>query len=109
LLNVLQLANKKWDSKTNKKLVSVRQIIRQIPAKASVVGQPKKVYCEGNAINKPMHSNGRLPNITHEDSRYPSNRNMCVTKCGLNKFLASAENRTADVHIVSVPIIRRLF
>jgi hypothetical protein len=27
-------------------LVSVRQIIRQIPAKASVVRQPKKVYCE---------------------------------------------------------------
>jgi hypothetical protein len=26
--------------------VSVRQIIRQIPAKASVVRQPKKVYCE---------------------------------------------------------------
>jgi hypothetical protein len=27
-------------------LVSARQIIRQIPAKASVVRQPKKVYCE---------------------------------------------------------------
>jgi hypothetical protein len=27
-------------------LVSVRQIIRQIPAKASVVRQPKKVYSE---------------------------------------------------------------
>jgi hypothetical protein len=27
-------------------LVSVRQIISQIPAKASVVRQPKKVYCE---------------------------------------------------------------
>jgi hypothetical protein len=27
-------------------LVSVRQFIRQIPAKASVVRQPKKVYCE---------------------------------------------------------------
>jgi hypothetical protein len=27
-------------------LVSVRQIIRQILAKASVVRQPKKVYCE---------------------------------------------------------------
>jgi hypothetical protein len=27
-------------------LVSVRQIIRQKPAKASVVRQPKKVYCE---------------------------------------------------------------
>jgi hypothetical protein len=27
-------------------LVSVRQIIRHIPAKASVVRQPKKVYCE---------------------------------------------------------------
>jgi hypothetical protein len=27
-------------------LVSVRQIIRQIPAKASGVRQPKKVYCE---------------------------------------------------------------
>jgi hypothetical protein len=27
-------------------LVSVRQIIRQIPAKASVVRRPKKVYCE---------------------------------------------------------------
>jgi hypothetical protein len=27
-------------------LVSVRQIIRQIPAKASVVRQLKRVYCE---------------------------------------------------------------
>jgi hypothetical protein len=27
-------------------LVSVRQIIRQVPAKASVVRQPKKVDCE---------------------------------------------------------------
>jgi hypothetical protein len=27
-------------------LASVRQIIRQIPAKASVVRQPKKVHCE---------------------------------------------------------------
>jgi hypothetical protein len=27
-------------------LVSVRQTIRQIPAKASFVRQPKKVYCE---------------------------------------------------------------
>jgi hypothetical protein len=27
-------------------LVSVRQIIRQIQAKASVVRQPKEVYCE---------------------------------------------------------------
>jgi hypothetical protein len=27
-------------------LVSVRQIIRQKPAKASVVRPPKKVYCE---------------------------------------------------------------
>jgi hypothetical protein len=27
-------------------LVSVRQIIRQKPEKASVVRQPKKVYCE---------------------------------------------------------------
>jgi hypothetical protein len=27
-------------------LVSARQIIRQIPTKASVVRQPKKVYCE---------------------------------------------------------------
>jgi hypothetical protein len=27
-------------------IVSVRQIIGQIPAKASVVRQPKKIYCE---------------------------------------------------------------
>jgi hypothetical protein len=27
-------------------LISVRQIIRQIPVKASVVRQPKKIYCE---------------------------------------------------------------
>jgi hypothetical protein len=27
-------------------LVSVKQIIRQIPVKVSVVRQPKKVYCE---------------------------------------------------------------
>jgi hypothetical protein len=32
--------------KTKSSLVSVRQIIKQIPAKVSVVRQPKKVYCE---------------------------------------------------------------
>jgi hypothetical protein len=31
---------------TKKSLLSVRQISRQKPAKASVVRQPKKVYCE---------------------------------------------------------------
>jgi hypothetical protein len=44
LLNVfVQLANKRG---LKKKLESVRQISRQKPAKASVVKQPKKVYCE---------------------------------------------------------------
>jgi hypothetical protein len=33
-------------------LVSVRQIIRQIPAKASIVRQPKKVYCEMIGMGK---------------------------------------------------------